>query len=146
MKLIYKESYVDGMSAAHKMAFDLATDHDELEIKLGDPVRLFSSIPEMREFAKENQTRILSFSPPGVDFTSNDKSEEGFRFTFFAKGPNEGAAARKCAMIHACIIKGDTLKWKYLVAEFYDIGDVHRDHRKQIASPKHLYTPDENED
>ena len=69
------------------------------------------------------------------------KTEDGYRFTFFAKGPNEGYAGRKCAMIHACVLKdadAEGLKWKYLHAEFYDIGDIHRDHRQQIAQPKNL--------
>ena len=47
-------------------------------------------------------------------------------------------------MIHACIINDDeNLKWKYLISEFYDIADVHRDHRQQIATPRNLYQPEE---
>ena len=49
-------------------------------------------------------------------------------------------------MIHACVLKrtdGTTLEWKYLIAEFYDIGDIHRDHRQQIANPKNLIAQDD---
>ena len=53
------------------MAHKLASDHDELEIKLGSPIRLFNSIGEMREYYKENSNRVFAFNPPTVDFTSN---------------------------------------------------------------------------
>ena len=144
------------------MAQKVAIEHDDLEIKLGSPLYLFNSIGEMREYAKEDSNRILAFNPPTVGHTSNglsvlnkiknqlncfqDANEDGHRFTFFAKGPNTGYASRKCAMIHACVLKrtdGTRLEWKYLIAEFYDIGDIHRDHRQQIANPKNLIAQDD---
>ena len=60
------------------MAHKLASDHDELEIKLGSPIRLFNSIGEMREYYKENSNRVFAFNPPTVDFTSNSTFIIGF--------------------------------------------------------------------
>ena len=53
------------------MAHKVAIEHDDLEIKLGSPVRLFNSIGEMREYAKEDSSRIFAFNPPTVGHTSN---------------------------------------------------------------------------
>ena len=55
------------------MAHQIAAEHDELEIKLGSPLKIFNSIGEMREYYKENSNRIFAFNPPTVEHTSNGK-------------------------------------------------------------------------
>ena len=61
------------------MAHQIAAEHDELEIKLGSPLKIFNSIGEMREYYKENSNRIFAFNPPTVEHTSNGKF---FKFSF----------------------------------------------------------------
>ena len=93
----------------------------------------------MREYHK-NEGRFIEreFNPGGVPLESDGK--RGHRFAFYAKGPNEGYAQNKCAIIHAAlsIDNNDNLNWEYLIAEFYNISDVHKEDKELISRPINL--------
>ena len=97
----------------------------------------------MKEYYKNDESYISkSFNPGGSGLCDESfPDKKGHRFAFYAKGPNEGYAANKCALIHAGLSineKNDELEWEYLVAEFYDINQVHRDDKQLISRPINL--------
>jgi len=133
---MYKEKNVSGLSYAHKLAIQKVMDSEDLELRLDSPMYCFSTVSELRQYYKENEVSTKEFNPGGINFTSNDETEPGYRFSFFVKGPNEGYAARRAALVHACLRKeNDELYWKYLVGEIYDVREIHKKSAKQLTNP-----------
>ena len=120
---------------------------------MDSPIHCFSTVSELRQYYKDNEVSTKEFNPGGINFTSNgnvappikfkfdyfsflDETEPGYRFSFFVKGPNEGYAARRAALVHACLRKeNDELHWKYLVGEIYDVREIHKKSAKQLTQP-----------